>query len=137
VTKDRLAQLSPWVTSFFLPHNSLGVGERGFSQVVIKLHQLTRLIYQHAIGTFNTCSRGLTHRFLTDTSGGYNLGGAGFPYHTLWPSQPTVLHFPPKGPAQSQVIQHQYKPLVSCDMRLFTDLWSFDHLASTEIYIYT
>jgi hypothetical protein len=36
---------------------------------------LTRLIYQHVIGTFNTCSRGLTHRSSTDTGVGYNLGG--------------------------------------------------------------
>jgi hypothetical protein len=27
---------------------------------------------QHAIGTFNTCSWGPTHRSLTDTGGGYN-----------------------------------------------------------------
>jgi hypothetical protein len=36
--KDRLAQPLPWVTSFFLPHDSLGVGERGFRQVVTQLH---------------------------------------------------------------------------------------------------
>jgi hypothetical protein len=29
--------------------------------------------HQHVIGTFNTCSRGATHRSLTDTGGGYNL----------------------------------------------------------------
>jgi hypothetical protein len=34
VTEDRLAQLSSWVTSFPLPHDSLGVGERGFGHVV-------------------------------------------------------------------------------------------------------
>jgi hypothetical protein len=28
--------------------------------------------HRHAIGTFNTCSRGPTHRSLTDTGGGYN-----------------------------------------------------------------
>jgi hypothetical protein len=32
--------------------------------------------HRHAIGTFNTCSRGPTHRSLTDSGGGYNLGGA-------------------------------------------------------------
>jgi hypothetical protein len=31
VTKERLAQLSSWVTSFFLPCDSPEVGERGFS----------------------------------------------------------------------------------------------------------
>jgi hypothetical protein len=35
--------------------------------------------HQHMIGTFNTCSRGPTHRSLTDPDGGYNLAGAGLP----------------------------------------------------------
>jgi hypothetical protein len=43
-TKDRLAQLSSWVTSFLLPCDSPGVGERGFSPMVTQLHQLTGLI---------------------------------------------------------------------------------------------
>jgi hypothetical protein len=93
VTKDRLARPSSWVTSFFLPHDSLGVGERGFGQVVTQLHQLTGPIYQHAIGMFNTCSQGPTHLSLADTGGGYNLGGAGFPHTTPRPSQPVVSTF--------------------------------------------
>jgi hypothetical protein len=40
VTQDKLAQPSSWVTSFPLPHDSLGVGERGFDQGVTHLHQL-------------------------------------------------------------------------------------------------
>jgi hypothetical protein len=40
-TEDRLARPSSWVTSFPLPHDSLGVGERDFGQVVTQLHQLT------------------------------------------------------------------------------------------------
>jgi hypothetical protein len=40
-TKDRLAQLSSWVTLFLLPCDSPGVGERGFGPMVIQLHQLT------------------------------------------------------------------------------------------------
>jgi hypothetical protein len=71
-TIDRLAQPSPWVTSSFLPHIRLSVGERGLDQVLTQLHRLTGPIYQHVIGTFNTCSRGTTHRSLTDTDGGYN-----------------------------------------------------------------
>jgi hypothetical protein len=51
---------------------------------------LTRPTYQYAVGTFNTCSRGLTHRSLTDTGGGYNLGGDDFPHHTPQPSQSVV-----------------------------------------------
>jgi hypothetical protein len=42
--KDRLVWPSPWVTSFFHPHNRLGVGERGFSQGVTLPHQLTGTI---------------------------------------------------------------------------------------------
>jgi hypothetical protein len=57
--------------------------------------------HQHVISMFNTCLRGPTHRSLTNTSGGYNLGGAGFPHTTPQPYQPTVLRFPPKGPAWS------------------------------------
>jgi hypothetical protein len=43
-----------------------------------KLLGLLSSYHQHAIDTFNTCSRGPTHRYLTDTCGGYNLRGAGF-----------------------------------------------------------
>jgi hypothetical protein len=49
--------------------------------------------HRHAIGTFNTCSRGPTHRSLTDTGGGYNLEGAGSLHTTPWPSQPAVSTF--------------------------------------------
>jgi hypothetical protein len=49
--------------------------------------------HRHAIGTFNTCSRGPTERSLIDTGGGYNLGGAGLP-HTHSPTFPTSCpHF--------------------------------------------
>jgi hypothetical protein len=44
---------------------------------------------------------GPTHRPLTDTGRGYNHEDAILPHHTLQPSQPTVLRFPPKGPAWS------------------------------------
>jgi hypothetical protein len=43
-TKDRLTHPSSWVTSFFLPCDSPRVGERGFSQIVTQLLQLTGLI---------------------------------------------------------------------------------------------
>jgi hypothetical protein len=39
--------------------------------------------YHHVIITFNTCSRGSTHRSLIDTGGGYKLGGAGLSHTTL------------------------------------------------------
>jgi hypothetical protein len=81
-TEDRLARPSSWVTSFPLPRDSLGVGERCFGQVVTQLHQLTGHIYQHAISMFNTCSRGPTQRSLIDTGEGYNLEGADFLHTT-------------------------------------------------------
>jgi hypothetical protein len=40
-TKDRLAQPLSWVSSFLLPCDSPGVGERGFNPMVTELHQLT------------------------------------------------------------------------------------------------
>jgi hypothetical protein len=49
---------------------------------------------QHAISTFNTCSQVTTHRSLTDTSGNYNLQGAGFSHHSPRPYQSMVLWFP-------------------------------------------
>jgi hypothetical protein len=54
---------------------------------------LTGPIYHHAISMFNTCSWGPTHRSLTNTGGGYNVGGTDFPHHTSRPSQPAVSAF--------------------------------------------
>jgi hypothetical protein len=93
--------------------------------------------YQHVISRFNTYSRGPTHRSLTDTGGGYNLGCVSLPHYTPRPSQPTVLRFPPKGPIWSQVIQSQHKTLVKRCETPIADPWSFNHLASTEAYVYT
>jgi hypothetical protein len=59
--------------------------------------------HRHVIGTFNTCSWGPTHRSLTDTGRGYNLGGVSLP-HTHSLTFPTsCLPFPPKGPTRSLV----------------------------------
>jgi hypothetical protein len=44
-----------------------------------KLLGLLGPYHQHAIDTFDTCSRGPTHRSLTDTGRGYNLTGASLP----------------------------------------------------------
>jgi hypothetical protein len=69
--------------------NTGGVGERGFDQVVTKLHQLTGPIT-------SACDR-----YMTNTGGGYSLEGADFPHSTPQPFQLTVLPFLAKGPAQS------------------------------------
>jgi hypothetical protein len=49
--------------------------------------------HRHAIGTFNTCLRGPTHRSLTNTGRGYCLGGASLPHTTLRPFQSVVSAF--------------------------------------------
>jgi hypothetical protein len=73
---------------------------RGVRQAPIgdQLLGLPGSYHRHAIGTFNTCSRGLIHRSLTDTDGGYNLVGVGLPQtHSL--TFPTnCLHFPLMAP---------------------------------------
>jgi hypothetical protein len=89
--------------------------------------------HQHAISIFNTCSRGATDQSLTDTGGGYNLGGVGLPHHTPRPSQLTVLHFPPKGPARSQVINYQHKPLAILRVKHLIAKWSPCHSIYTEL----
>jgi hypothetical protein len=62
--------------------------------------------HQHAIGTFNICSWGPTHRSLTDTGRGYNLGGQPIgPHATPRPSQPTVSAFHLRAPPDLQFNQ--------------------------------
>jgi hypothetical protein len=70
-------------------------GAVGKSQAYVDnwLLGLSGSYHRYAIGTFNTCSRGSTHRSLTDTGEGYNLGGVGLPHTTTWPSQPVVSTF--------------------------------------------
>jgi hypothetical protein len=86
----------------------------GLSQCSINSMQLGLLgpYLRHVASTFNTCSWVPTSWSLTNIGRGYNLGRVSYPHHTPQPSQPMVLHFPPKGPAWSPVIQSQHKPLV-------------------------
>jgi hypothetical protein len=49
--------------------------------------------HRYAIDTFNTCSWEPTHRSLTDTGEGYNLGDVDFPHITPRPFQPVVSTF--------------------------------------------
>jgi hypothetical protein len=87
----------------FSPNIAIEAVRLSQASVEDRLHWWTHK-HQQAIHMFNTCSRGPTHRSLTNTAGCYNLGGASLPQTTPWPSQPMVLHFPPKGPARYQVI---------------------------------
>jgi hypothetical protein len=105
VTKGRLTRPSSWITSFFLLHYSLTVEERGFSQVVIQLHQLTSLItpacdlyVQCLLVGANPSVLNTQRRWLQPWSCRLSI------YHSrTFPTN--SLHFPPKSPARSQVIQ--------------------------------
>jgi hypothetical protein len=83
----------PWVRTQFL--SRVSQWSSGESQTSINNMPLglPGPYQRHAIGTFNTCSRGPTHRFLTDIGGGYNLRSVGLPHTTPRPSQPTVSTF--------------------------------------------
>jgi hypothetical protein len=102
--KDRLARPSSRVTSFFLPHDSLGVGEGGFGQVVTQLYQLTGHITL-ASDRYVQC---LLMRANPSVLNRHRRGLQ--PYRcrlvntTPRPSQLMILHFLPNGLAWSQVI---------------------------------
>jgi hypothetical protein len=84
----------PWVRTQLLSHNSQESSGEKSTLVDNRLIGLPGTYHRHAIGTFNTCSRGSTERSLIDTGGGYNLGGAGLP-HTHSPTFSTNCpHFP-------------------------------------------
>jgi hypothetical protein len=136
-TEDRLTWPSSWVTSFSLPHDSLEVGERGFGQVVTQLHQLTGLITPACDRYVQYLFMGVNPSVLNRHSRGYSLEDTSFPHTTYRPSQPTVLHLPPVGPARSQVIQSQHNLLVIWCETPNADPWSFDHSVSSETYVYT
>jgi hypothetical protein len=85
----------------FSPNTSIEVVHLSQASIDVRLLGLLDSYYLHAISTFNTCSRGPTHRSLTSIDEGYNLKGTGLLYYTPRPFQPMVLRFSPKGPAQS------------------------------------
>jgi hypothetical protein len=67
--------------------------EKAKTSINSRLLGLPGPYHRHAIGTFNTCSRGPTEWSLTDTGGGYNFEGVGFPCTTPQPSQPAASPF--------------------------------------------
>jgi hypothetical protein len=70
-----------------------------------------------------------THRSLTDTGRGYNLGGAGFLYHTPRPSQPGVFAFHLRAPPSLQLNQFHQWFQGSSFMEPMAAMWSSDHSA--------
>jgi hypothetical protein len=97
--------------------------------VEVRLLGLLGPYHQHAIGTSNTCSRGPTQWSLTDAGRGYNLRGAGLPYHTLWPSQPSIFTFHLRAPPSLQFNQVlPTKPKFKFKKPMAA-MWSSDHSA--------
>jgi hypothetical protein len=65
--------------------------------------------HRYAIGTFNTCSRVLTPRSLTNIGGGYHIKNLRITT-TLSPPFPSEGSTdPPNGPARSQIIRSNYQ----------------------------
>jgi hypothetical protein len=124
----RLSDL--WVRIQLLSHNSQRAVVKSQAPTDNRLLGLPGSYHRHAIGTFNTCSRGPTERSLTDTGGGYNLGGAGLP-HTHSPTFPiSCPHVPlmaPPGLHFDHVLANRPKCLVFKEPMPST--WSFDHSA--------
>jgi hypothetical protein len=102
----------PRARTQLLSHNIQRAVGKSQAPVDNRLLGLPGPYHRHAIGTFNTCSRGPTERSLIDSGGGYNLGGAGLPYiHS--PTFPiSCPHFPlvaPPGLHFSQVLTNRPK----------------------------
>jgi hypothetical protein len=76
-TTRRLTDLR--IRTQFLSWTSQWSSGESHTSINSRLLGLPDPYHRYAIGTFNTCSHGPTHRSLTDTGGGYNLGGVSFP----------------------------------------------------------
>jgi hypothetical protein len=75
----------------------------------------------------NTCSRGSTHRSLTDTGGGYSLEGVVFPHTTPQPFQLMVSPFHLSAPSG---LQFNHKPSIKSSFKFKEPTiatWSSDH----------
>jgi hypothetical protein len=120
----------PWIRTQLLSHNSQRAVGKSQAPVDNRLLGLPGPYHRHAIGTFNTCSRGQTEWSLIDTGKCYNLRGTGLP-HTHSPTFPTSYpHFPlvaPPGLHFNQVLANRPKCLVFKEPMAVT--WSFDHWA--------
>jgi hypothetical protein len=93
--------------------------------------------HRHAIGTFNTCSRGPTERSLIDTGRSYNLGGAGLP-HTHSPTFRTSCpHFPLMAPPD---LHFNHIFVKDQSVEILKNLWPPRGLSTTQpytvVYIY-
>jgi hypothetical protein len=89
----------------FLPLTTIEAVEKGKHLLATSYVGLLWSYLQHVISKFHTSSRGITHQSLTRQTKATTFEVSAF--HITLPDifQPTVLCFPPKGPAQSQVKQ--------------------------------
>jgi hypothetical protein len=124
---------SPSSFSPTLNQRSCGESQTSVDDRLLGLHGP---YHRHAIGTFNTRSRGPTHWSLTDTGGGYNLVGAIFPHTTLRPSQPVISTFHLRAPPGLQ-FNHFLPEIPKLTLRT---LWLPRGLSTTQLstvtYIY-
>jgi hypothetical protein len=118
---------NPRVHTQFLSRASQWSSGESQTSVDGRLLGLPGAYHRHTIGIFNTCSRGPTHRSLTDIGKGYNLEGTSFS-HTHSPTFPTsYLQFPLRAPPSlhfNQVLltkpKFEFKEPMAAT-------WSFDH----------
>jgi hypothetical protein len=116
-----------WARTQLLSHNSQRAVGKSQAPVDNRLLGLPGSYHRHAIGTFNTCSRGPNERSLIDTGGGYNLGGASLPCtHSLIFST-SCLHFLLMAPPD---LQFNQVPAINQSFEFkgpMSSTWSFDH----------
>jgi hypothetical protein len=84
----------PRVRTQPLSHNSQRAVGKSQAPVHNRLLGLPGTYHRHAIGTFNTCSRGPTERSLINTGGGTTLEVPACHIPTPRPSQPAIPTFP-------------------------------------------
>jgi hypothetical protein len=89
----------------FFPEPTLKQWEQSQASINGMLLGLLGPYHQHAISTFNTCSRVPTPRYLTDTGRGYHIETSESPQHSPRPSLLSVPLIPLNGPARSPFFQ--------------------------------
>jgi hypothetical protein len=117
----------------FSPTTANEAMEKSQASVDNRLLGLLGLYQRHAIGTFNTCSRGPTHRSLIDTSRSYSLRGADLLRTTFRPSQPAVSTFHLRAPPGLRLIIQQLSTDLKRDQALNLTSESL-HSTSTVTY---
>jgi hypothetical protein len=101
-----------WSTTQFLSQHSHWSSNKSQTSVDSRLLGLPSPYHRHAIGTFNTCSRIPTPRFLTDTGRGYRIENLRITTALSPPFPSEGSTGPPNGLAQSQIIHNTFTNLI-------------------------